>query len=296
MSWAPQAQLPTLAVSSSGCGGNAAVAAPAASAAAAAAEATSSVAQAVETPWQQVGLRAPQPAEAAAPAAPLSAAVLESRTDVKLRVWTSGLRFANQAPLAREGRGELVREALACAQRHSAVPAHWPAAFLRSGGWSAGSNEVTIAVDTRAFSDPAQSDAGRHLGFHGAVLQGLVRSRRQHFGRFFSERVWAPILAALAAAPPSEQPVTVHVLSFCKSGRHRSVGIASLIWEVARLTRWDIQVDHLSASSWWLGTCNNCRECQDASDPRKEIAVNAAVAAADVARLSFDAGQMSACR
>ena len=238
----------------------------------------------------------PQPALPAAANVPLSAAALESRRDVKIYIWTAGLRFAFQAPLAARDRSQLVEEAVRSVHCHRAVPAAWPAAFLLSGGWSSSATEITIAVDARVFADRSQGDARRHLGFHGAALHGLVHSRRQEFDVFFADHVWAPILDALAASP-LKAPVTVHVFCFCISGRRRSVGIASLLWDVARqATHWNIQIEHLAASSWWVGTCNNCRGCQDTRDSRKEEAFNAAALAADDARRAFDARQLGTRR
>jgi len=200
-----------------------------------------------------------------------------------------GLRVVHVAPLAKQSRRKLKKEALAAVRSGLALPTAWPAAVLESCGWSASASEVTIAVDTRAFADRVTKGVSTHLGFHGAELQNLVQQPRQSFDRFFSERVWIPILDGLAAAPLGE-PLTAHVFVFCESGCGTSVGVATLIWEVAcRATQWDVQLDHLSANIWWLATCNNCRDCQYPLDPRKEEAYLAAEADAAVARQSFDA-------
>lgn len=212
--------------------------------------------------------------------------------DIKLRIWTLGLRFAHLVSLAAGGRAALVQVAHDHAKNRLGVPPYWPAAFLQSGGLSASPSEITIAVDARCFSDPAQH-SNRHLGFHGSVLHGMVHSRRQDFCLCFGYRVWDTILRVIGELPPGSPPPTVNVLSYCLSGRHRSVGVASLIWELARrATRWDVQMTHLSASSWWVGTCNNCMECQAADDPRKLEAFNAASAAADTARRLVDSWKL----
>jgi len=212
---------------------------------------------------------------------------------VTICVWTLGLRFAGKLTLAPENREALVREALRCVAPIRPVPADWPAALLVSGGY-ASPQDPTVAIDTRPFKDPAKGNSGRHVGFHACVLDGLVQSRCQDFSVFFKEQVWAPILEAVAAAP-GHAPHTVHVLSFCTSGRHRSVGIASLIWEVAhQTTQWDLKMDHLSAGEWWHGTCSGCQECHSRQDRRKANAFAAALAAAAKARQTFDARRLAA--
>lgn len=215
-----------------------------------------------------------------------NAAALLGRVDVSIRVWTLGLRFVRLLSLAPEWRDQLQADAQRSAFKHEPLPEGWPACFLVSGGFAA-PGDRTVAVDTRVFKDPA-GGAGKHLGFHGAVLQGLVRSRC-NFGKFFKERVWSVILDAVAAGP-RQGPQTIHVLSFCKSGRHRSVGIASLIREVARAdTAWDVQLRHLSDSEWWHETCGVCSMCTTRSDCRKDEALAAARAAAHDAQRDFDA-------
>ena len=37
-------------------------------------------------------------------------------------------------------------------------------------------NERVVAVDTRGFKNPAGGDAGEHIGFHAAVVIGIVKS------------------------------------------------------------------------------------------------------------------------
>jgi len=189
--WTLQAPLPGFAASSSSsssAGGGAAVAAPAAATAAfpAAAAAASSAAPCFETPLLQANQQQqfPRPPGPAADAAFLTSAAIEGMPDIKLRIWTLGLRFAHLAPLAAGDRAVLTQVAHDHAKNRRAVPAYWPAAFLRSGGWSTSPNEITIALDTRCFSDPAQR-SGWHLGFHGSVQQGMVQSRRQDFRLFF---------------------------------------------------------------------------------------------------------------
>jgi len=285
-----RAEAPGLKDSLSGCGfagdGDAEVVS------AVAATSAAELASAVLVPRAAAALRLdgarkpPQPELPAAVGGPASNAFY-ARNNVTLHIWTLGLRFVDKLPLASPTRAALVRDAHKSASLHRPVPSGWPAAFLMSGGWAT-PQDLKVAVDTRSFKDPARGNSGRHLGFHGAVLDGLVHSRCQNFEVFFMDSVWAPILAAVSAAP-SHEPRVVHVLSFCKSGRHRSVGIASLIWEVAReTTSWELQMDHLSSSEWWQGTCNNCRECKSKHDSRKDVALAAALAAAGMARQVFD--------
>ena len=300
--------MPRPTVSSSGCGlasGGAGDAAPAAAAPAAAGAAPTAAAAAAPTAAAAAGLAAqglaeaewqdgqlpPRPGRPAGAAEPLTATAVEGRRNVKVCIWSAGLRFTDKAELAEHNRDQLVKEAKMCVRTRQAVPTTWPAAFLMSGGWSS-STDVTIAIDTRVFADPGPSSSGRHLGIHGVVLHGLVRSRRLDFRRWFCQKVWCPILHSVAAGPP-EVPLTLHVLSFGKSGRHRSVGVAHLIWEVVRqATSWEVQVDHLASSTWWIGTCNNCQECQLADDPLKNDAAAAAMSAAGICRRTFKAWQL----
>lgn len=271
-----------------------AVAAPAAVAAPGAAAASAVlVPRAAAAPQLDAARQRPQPELPRAAFGGPASNAWYARKKVTLYIWTLGLRFVNKLNLESQSRAALVRDALKSASSNSPVPSGWPAAFLASGGWAA-PQELIVSVDTRPFKDPARGNSGRHLGFHGAVLDGLLHSRCQDFGVFFTEHVWGPILEAVSAAP-SHEPHTVHVLSFCKSGRHRSVGIASLIWEVAReTTRWELQMDHLSSSEWWQGTCNNCPECKSRQDSRKGVVLAAALAAAGKAQQVFDSRRLVA--
>ena len=47
-------------------------------------------------------------------------------------------------------------------------------------------------------------------------------------------------------------------------------------------------LNRLSGNSWWQATCNNCMDCQDKNDPRKQQALAAALATVRTAERRFD--------
>jgi hypothetical protein len=78
--------------------------------------------------------------------------------------------------------------------------------------------------------------------------------------------------------------VVLHIISYCRSGKHRSVGIATLLQHA--LEQWPsvevsyLYAQNLSRASWNGGRmCNACTDCTSVSDPRADSARNAAVEA-----------------
>ena len=281
-------------VSGSGSAGRRAAAVPAVAVAAPATTAPASVAiRGSAARGGQAQRQPPAPALPAVPNPNLKARAFLDGTDVCICVWTLGLRFADVGELVPSRRQGLLREAALCARQHQPVSAGWPTAYLEAAGHRQPTQPV-IAVDSRSFRDPAHGVSCRHVGLHGAVMMGLVESRKQDFRDLFAQQVWGPLLEAVAAAPVNELAM-VHVLSFCKSGRHRSVAVAALLYDaICQVAEWNMLLNRLSGNSWWQATCNNCIDCQDKNDPRKQQALAAALAAVRTAERRFDNRRLGA--
>jgi hypothetical protein len=81
------------------------------------------------------------------------------------------------------------------------------------------------------------------------------------------ERACSELLAAVPAlATLDASPITC--LVFCRSGRHRSVGLAKLLAHcvgsqaaAARAGGVRVSVRHLEVASWRRGFCTTCRDC-----------------------------------
>jgi len=122
-------------------------------------------------------------------------------------------------------------------------------------------------IDTRQFHDPERRkrlrelggrDRTNHIGLSGPVLLGIAQDK--HFGQWFFNQV----LAVLAAVQAHRGPGCLHVVCFCRAGRHRSVAVASMLHRLlAKFTAWDVQIEHLASEQWRFQTCNSCRECSN---------------------------------
>ena len=66
------------------------------------------------------------------------------------------------------------------------------------------------------------------------------------------------------------------VAFYCKSGKHRSVGLA---WALTKFLRqepsWNVELWHTMREYWHLGSCRECAEC--ATDTPEKLALLEAV-------------------
>ena len=130
---------------------------------------------------------------------------------------------------------------------------------------------------TNQFPDPERrkdrNASQNHLGMHLTVLQGLVRSPM--FDNFFRDLVQVAnsVLSERLAYDkehPSE-PCIPTFCFFCRKGRHRSVGIATIFANFLADSGWRVDVAHLMQSYWRLETCGECEECRSRDDEKMRI-------------------------
>ncbi|MCP4242085.1 MAG: hypothetical protein GY772_16130 [bacterium] len=237
-------------------------------------------------------------------------------TRLKIALFSMGLRQVGETPLTCEkltgaDRRQLVHEAKMV---RDVVAKNIPRQVLLSSGLIEPRADV-VQIDARAFrdQDPTRRTAVNHLGFHGSVLQGIVEDPRFHT---FFMKTWLRILRAAERAYLEEEafamdegasaaggggggggrgggaprpPPMVAIVVVCNMGRHRSVGIAEMLATTLKNTSWSLEsYEHLSRQNWLLRTCNMCRECARANDPRRLAALRLALGAQEAAFGSWD--------
>ena len=170
---------------------------------------------------------------------------------------------------------------------------YWPG-VLRGAGEIETTGQIVVTMDCRPFTDPERNRRGsvNHLGFHGSVLIQVAQHR--HFRLEFS-RLLEDISKAVARYKAQKQTtegmprLQLHVVCFCKKGRHRSVATAVMLYQALhRCTDWAMTLRHHSGDDWAKirygqgQTCNLCSECRA---PRGESAATAHGIALSVAML-----------
>lgn len=203
---------------------------------------------------------------------------------VTLKIWTAGLKHVGAGGLSLCNAGHRKRKELKwyaqAANVRTSAPVH-DTLFrecLEFSGFEMRPEDRVVQIDTRPFHDPdrAWSDIN-HLGLSGPVLLGVASDRR--FGAWFFDQMQR-LLDEARALPDGG---CLHVVSFCRAGRHRSVAVAALIEGlVLRHTAWCVQVDHLASHDWEFRTCNLCGECRRPT-AQNLLDANRARALADVA-------------
>ena len=118
------------------------------------------------------------------------------------------------------------------------------------------------------------------------MLQKLTRHPK--FEEFFGEALRRILLRGTGSGTRSG---CLHVVFYCKKGRHRSVGLAYLAAiALSVLTNWGADTLHLADHAWQFDTCNNCHSCARPTGElrkAKQEAVDFAVAVARKAVADF---------
>ena len=207
-------------------------------------------------------------------------AIARSR-DVQVTIWTAGLKHVGEGGLSLEDCGpDRRRELLRLAQSansFSSAPVRSTLfkELLECSYTGVGHDDVVHQMDTRQFHDPERCGRGgrkgiNHIGLSGPVLLRVAKDKA--FGQWFFDQV----RAVLAAAQAHRGPGRLHVVSFCRAGRHRSVAVATLLGRLLRqFTEWDVVTEHLARKFWMHGTCNNCEECNCPSGTNKDAGTHA---------------------
>ena len=114
-----------------------------------------------------------------------------------------------------------------------------------------------LEFDCRQFSDPDEVRGGlRHLGFNARVMYKLAHHAEF---KYFLDDVLDQVADLLKAEPVG---APVHIMFFCKKGRHRSVAVALLVGQALLMFGQAVSSEHLSSHTWPFDTCNNCNECR----------------------------------
>ena len=103
------------------------------------------------------------------------------------------------------------------------------------------------------------------MGMHPRVMSQVA-------GHFRFTRVLRKVRADLHYMLQERPAVPIIIAPFCKKGRHRSVAFALLL-EACLYGSSTLQVEavlHSERATWFMGTCDECRECRAFSEHREE--------------------------
>ena len=193
-----------------------------------------------------------------------------------IELWTLGLADALQWTQD----SKLVDSSVACSQaQRLAVPADLPQRLLMAGNpQTVLRSDIFVAIDCRDFRDREAAGSG-HLGSHYSNLVGFVKNGakvydpRMHkkvpmeFKLWFKQRalglLWDALQKNLDKLKEEVFQPKVHIICYCRSGKHRSVGVATLLQHA--LGQWPMvaptfnYTSNMSRSSW-VGRrmCNEC--------------------------------------
>ncbi len=197
-------------------------------------------------PAQKPRLPSAPPPQPAGPSPPVAQAAPRRRTfftSSGCRTLNTCYRWANV--------GKLLR---------SADDTRTMAVALRAIQWPA-----DLVMDVRPLMQDPETRGTRHLGGHISVLQQIV-------------------LAAIADIKKTltrTAPANTHIAFYCKSGRHRSVAMATMMARILNTLGSDAESRHLCQYSWngvpCQHTANGCADCA-LWTPEKEAVLQSAVA------------------
>ena len=124
-----------------------------------------------------------------------------------------------------------------------------------------------ILVDARGFKEPhGQRPATHHIGTYYQNLRDIIRHRDFLLG-------WPPLMMRLRDELLSNDTMRPLIVAFyCKSGKHRSVGLAWALTQILRREHdWNVELWHTMREYWHIGPCRECDEC--ATDTPEKLAL-----------------------
>ena len=113
-----------------------------------------------------------------------------------------------------------------------------------------------LLVDARGFKTPPghRPPARQHIGTCYNNLRDIVTHR--DFATVWSRVTWN-LSDALSRADPASPVV---VAFYCKSGKHRSVGLAWALTKILRERDWNVELRRTMREYWHIGSCRECAE------------------------------------
>ena len=119
---------------------------------------------------------------------------------------------------------------------------------------------TVILVDARGFKTHQRDTY--HIGTHELNLQGILRHPN-----FL--QVWPRLTRRLPdALLDRDHSRPADVAFYCKSGKHRSVGLAWALTHMLRELGWNVDLWHSMREYWHIGSCRECPQCA-ADNPSK---------------------------
>ena len=123
-----------------------------------------------------------------------------------------------------------------------------------------------VLVDSRGFkAPPGQRHATHHIGTYYENLRGLIR--HDDF-----KVLWPRLLRRVCDELNSSNRMRPVIVAFyCKSGKHRSVGLAWILTQILREHDWNVELWHMMREYWHLGSCNECIECATDTEAKRAL-------------------------
>ena len=121
-----------------------------------------------------------------------------------------------------------------------------------------------ILVDARGFKAPDWQS--HHIGTYYQNLHGNIRHDdfMQVWLRLM-RRLRDELLSRISPMRPASAAF------YCKSGKHRSVGLAWTLTKILREHDWNVELWHTMREYWQFGSCCECAEC--ATDTPSKLAL-----------------------
>ena len=197
----------------------------------------------------------------------------------KITFYTAGLLYVNTGRL-KPVDASLVSEGHNAGRKHWQVRATFMEEACVSSGLGRGHMERWLEFDCRNFRDPERRRGRNHIGMNGFVL--LKIAQHPQFEEFFSDVVRRIVVRGTGSGARHRK---LHVVFFCKKGRHRSVAMAHLAAvALSELSNWSADTVHLADHAWPFETCNHCVECAHPRGDARKAKQEATRIAIDVAQ------------
>ena len=107
-----------------------------------------------------------------------------------------------------------------------------------------------------------RATARGHIGTYYKHLRDIVTHR--DFAAVWSRATWH--LGDALSRADTAHPVIVAF--YCKSGKHRSVGLAWALTKILRERDWNVELRHTMREYWHIGSCRECAECARDTDEK----------------------------
>jgi hypothetical protein len=183
--------------------------------------------------------------------------IADEKWSARITFYTAGLMFVGAGRL-RPVSAAMADEGNRAGKGHRFVRATFMQEAFVSAGLAHAVEHRFLEFDCRQFRDPERRHGRNHIGLNGFVL--LKIARNSLFEGFFGDAMRRIVVRGTGSGATKRSQL--HVVFYCKKGRHRSVAMAYLAAvALSVLSNWSASTVHLADHAWPFETCNNCEEC-----------------------------------